>query len=52
VTSTNAVIEYEKYMIGLKGELFQAFFKRTFDHKLSDTLAHSVFVDFGVIELG
>lgn len=33
-----AVAEYERYIDGLKDELFQTFFTRTHDHKLANTL--------------
>ncbi|MCR4293798.1 MAG: N-6 DNA methylase [Candidatus Kuenenia sp.] len=37
-----AVDEYERYIEGIKNELFQAFFTRTHDHKLADTLVERV----------
>ena len=45
---TKAVIGYERYLNKLSNELFQEFFSRTFDHKLSDTLAQGVFVELGL----
>lgn len=37
-----AVDEYERYIEVLKDELFQTFFTRTHDHKLTDTLTARV----------
>ncbi len=51
VVKTKAVNEYERYLDKLKNELFQAFFKRTFDHKLSDTLTQRTLVELGLSEI-
>jgi hypothetical protein len=48
VVITKAVNDYERYLEKLRNELFQEFFRRTFDHKLSDTLAQTVFVELGI----
>ncbi|MBI3600266.1 MAG: hypothetical protein HY097_06455, partial [Nitrospinae bacterium] len=48
---TKAVYEYERYIKGLKDELFQAFFTRTHDHKLADTLVERVIEGMGIITL-
>ena len=48
VAVTQAVNNYERYLRDLKGKLFQAFLSRTFDHKLSDTLAQRVFVELNL----
>lgn len=37
-----AIDEYERYIEGIKTELFQAFFTRTHDHKLANTLVERV----------
>ncbi len=41
-----AIDAYERYIEGIKTELFQAFFARTHDHKLADTLAIRVMEKF------
>ena len=51
VVKTKAVTGYERYLERLKAELFQAFFKRTFDHKNSDALAQRVFVELGLPDI-
>lgn len=43
-----AVDEYERYIDGLKDELFQTFFTRTHDHKLADTLVIRVMEKFEI----
>lgn len=48
---TKAIDEYERYLRDLKGELYEAFFTRTHDHKLADTLVARVMDEAGVKEL-
>ena len=43
-----AVDEYERYIEGLKDELFQTLFTRTHDHKLADTLVIRVMEKFEI----
>jgi type I restriction enzyme M protein len=50
VVITKAVNDYERYMDKLRDDLFQEFFKRTFDHKLSETLAQKTLIDLGLPE--
>ena len=51
VVITKAVNDYERYLTKLKDTLFQEFFKRTFDHKLSDTLTQRTMVELGLPEV-
>ena len=44
----NAIDEWERYIEGLKDELFQTFFTRTHDHKLADTLVSRVMEKFEI----
>lgn len=46
-----AVDEYARYLKGLKDKLFEAFFTRTYDHKLADTLAARVMHEAGAKEI-
>lgn len=48
---TKAVDEYERYIKRLKDELFQAFFTRTHDHKLADTLVERVMEEMEIREI-
>lgn len=50
VVITEAVNDYERYMDKLRDDLFQEFFKRTFDHKLSETLTQKTLIDLGLPE--
>ena len=52
VVITKAVNGYERYLDKLRNELFQEFSKRTFDHKLSDTLTQRVFIELGLADVG
>ena len=47
---TKAVSDYERYLDKLGDDLFQEFFKRTFDHKLSETLTQKTLIDLGLPE--
>jgi len=49
VVITKAVNDYERYLDKLKDDLFQEFFKRTFDHKLSDTLTQKTMNELGLL---
>ena len=51
VVITKAVNAYERYLDKLRNELFQEFSKRTFDHKLSDTLMQRMMVELGLPEV-
>jgi len=51
VVITKAVNDYERYLRKLRGDLFQALFKRTFDHKLSDTLMQRAFAELGLPDI-
>lgn len=51
VIITNAVNDYDRYLDKLKDDLFQEFFKRTFDHKLSDTLTQKTMTELGLPEI-
>jgi hypothetical protein len=48
--TTKAVTGYERYLDKLGDDLFQEFFKRTFDHKLSETLTQKTLIDLGLPE--
>jgi len=48
VVITKAANDYERYLEKLRNELFQEFFRRTFDHKLSDTLMQRAFAELGL----
>lgn len=41
------MIEYENYLKGLLGKLFEEFYSCTADHSLSDQLAKTVLLNFG-----
>jgi len=51
VVITKAVNDYERYLRKLRDDLFQALFKRTFDHKLSDTLMQRAFAELGLPDI-
>jgi type I restriction-modification system DNA methylase subunit len=51
VVLTKAVNDYERYLDKLRDDLFQEFFKRTFDHKLADTLAQKMMAELGLPEI-
>lgn len=51
VVITKAVNDYERYLRKLRDDLFQALFKRTFDHKLSDTLVQRAFAELGLPDI-
>lgn len=51
VVVTKAINDYERYLDKLRNELFQELFKRTFDHKLSDTLTQKVTIELGLPEV-
>ena len=51
VVITKAVNDYERYLDKLRNELFQEFFKRTFDHKLSDTLTQRIMIELSLPEV-
>jgi len=48
---TKAVIGYERYLNKLSNELFQEFFRRTFDHKLSDILTQKTMIELGLPDI-
>jgi hypothetical protein len=48
---TKAVNEYERYLNKLRDDLFQEFFKRTFEHKLADALTQKTLMDLGLSEM-
>lgn len=50
VVITKAVNDYERYLDKLNDDIFQEFFKRTFDHKLSGTLTQKTLIDLGLPE--
>jgi hypothetical protein len=50
-TLTKAVRDYERYLKNLKDKLFEAFFNRTHDHKLSDALTQQAFEECGLPEV-
>lgn len=50
VSLKKAVAEYEKYIEGLKDNLFEEFVTRTHDHKLADMLVARVIEEAGVRE--
>jgi len=50
VVITKAVNDYERYLDKLRDDIFQEFFKRTFDHKLSDTLTQKTMMELGLPE--
>ncbi len=47
----NAVNNYDLYLKDLKAKLFEAFFKRTHDHKQADMLMMQVLDNFGLREI-
>lgn len=51
VVITKAVSGYERYLDKLKDELFQEFFKRSFDHKLSDSLTQKTMSELGLPDI-
>ncbi len=51
IDTTNAVMEYEKYLRELKDEFFEAFFQRIHDHKQADALTQAVFQEQGLPEI-
>jgi len=51
VVITKAVNAYERYLDKLKDGLFQEFFKRTFDHKLSEMLTQKTMIALGLPEI-
>jgi len=51
VVITKVVNDYERYLRKLRDDLFQALFKRTFDHKLSDTLMQRAFAELGLPDI-
>lgn len=48
---TKAVNDYERYLEKLSDNIFQEFFKRTFDHKWSDTLTQKTIIELGLPEI-
>ncbi|MBA7471019.1 hypothetical protein ES707_06311 [subsurface metagenome] len=48
IVITKAVNDYERYLENLRNKMFQELFKRTFDHKLSDTLTQRTMVEVGI----
>ena len=48
VVITKAVNTYEKYLEKVRNDIFQEYFKRTFDHKLSDTLTQKTIIELGL----
>ena len=50
IVITKAVNDYERYLNKRRDDLFQEFFKRTFDHKLSETLTQKTLVALGLPE--
>jgi hypothetical protein len=49
--ATKAVNDYERYLDKLRDDLFQEFFKRTFEHKLADTLTQKTMAELGLPEI-
>ena len=48
IVITKAVNDYERYLDKLSNDIFQEFFKRTFDHKLAETLSQKTMTDLGL----
>jgi len=51
IVITKAVNDYERYLDKLRDDLFQEFFKRTFDHKLSETLSQKTMAELGLPDI-
>jgi type I restriction-modification system DNA methylase subunit len=50
IVITKAVNGYERYLDKLNDDIIKEFFKRTFNHKLSETLTQKTLIDLGLPE--
>ena len=46
-----SVDSYEKYLKDLKGKIFEAFYRRTLDHRQADILTHTIFEEHSIPDI-